>query len=207
MTDSLSNFSAYSSAGSFVVDTAVPGSTASASGTTDSQASGSSKNTFARESTSSSDGSSPSTSSSVVLLNDYADFISGSGQSMPLAPAQLVHFKVEGEAHTATVATVGDDYASLVLASTPQTVRLDVGQTGRYDVNGDSVADIAITLRGINNGVADLVFAATKQPAKITTQASTIVKKSRLTWLWFVASFIVITLAGLVLSSRRKQNT
>lgn len=110
----------------------------------------------------SSAGSSQNTALPIIteqLLNDFQSYTSGAGKKIELVTSQKVLFKVEAETHTAVLEEVGGDYAVLVLHSDPVTVRLNVGETRSYDVNHDGRGDVSITLSGIKNGVAQLVFA------------------------------------------------
>ncbi len=76
----------------------------------------------------------------------------------------MVDFQVQTETHTAMVTDVGGDFAVVVLHSNPITARLNVGQTKEFDVSGSGKPEISITLVGINDGVAQLVFAQIKSP-------------------------------------------
>ena len=105
------------------------------------------------------------------LLNDFQSYTSGAGKRVELMLSQKVIFKVESEIHTAVVKEVGGDYAVLVLHSDPMTVRLSVGQTKSYDVNHDGEDDVSITLFGIANGVAQLVFAQINNKAQVSSVA------------------------------------
>ncbi|HEY5695564.1 MAG TPA: hypothetical protein VIQ80_01905 [Candidatus Saccharimonadales bacterium] len=99
-----------------------------------------------------------------ALLNTYPAFTESKGAPVALKENQAVHFTVGSERHSATVKTIDGDYVVITLASTPRDIRLMTGQTASYDVTGDGKNDITITLTGIKDGVAQLVFAAVEQP-------------------------------------------
>ena len=93
-----------------------------------------------------------------ISLNDFVEFTNGQGKQLDLKIGQVIYFTVKGIEHSATVKEVGADYVIVTLASTPQDVRLGLGQTGQYDVDGDGKPDIEISLRTIVNGVAGVTF-------------------------------------------------
>ncbi|HEU4966492.1 MAG TPA: hypothetical protein VFT53_03345 [Candidatus Saccharimonadales bacterium] len=101
----------------------------------------------------------------LLLLNDFSSYTSGTGKMVQLGASQSVTFRVQAVTHTAVVSDVGGDYAVLTIHSTPQTLHLNVGETKRVDANGDGIPDVSITLESIHNGVAQLRFAEITQAA------------------------------------------
>lgn len=137
-----------------------------------------------------------------TLLNDFPNYTSGRGKSIVLAANQTVSFRVDVETHMAVVQEVGDDYAVLVLHSKPMTVRLNVGEKKRYDVNYDGQPDISITLAGVNNGVAQLVFAQIKKP---TVGSGVMVDTKNLVPHLAASGVAVMAVGGLWVASRRRK--
>lgn len=97
-----------------------------------------------------------------IILNDYISFLEGNGQQLTLKVGQKVHFfvKVNGksEEHTATIKEIGKDYVIITFSSEPFDARLELGQTGKYDVDGDGNDDIQVTLDSVGNKQADITF-------------------------------------------------
>lgn len=97
-----------------------------------------------------------------LILNDYISFLEGNGQQLTLKVGQKVHFfvKVNGksEEHTATIKEIGKDYVIITFSSEPFDARLELGQTGKYDVDGDGNDDIQVTLDSVGNKQADITF-------------------------------------------------
>jgi hypothetical protein len=93
-----------------------------------------------------------------ILLNDFADYLDGSGYRLALKLGQAVHFLVGTESHSVTVKEIGSDYVVLTIASTPFNTTLYVGNQNQYDVTGDGSYDLEITLHSIANKVANLTF-------------------------------------------------
>src|SRR3989344_2663418 len=188
-TDVIGNISAYSSAGSITIDTFVPPAPAEDIPEIEDIP------ITNLETTSEGTTEEPEivTSSIAVILNDFPSYTSGEGKQLALCSNQVVKFKVESETHSATVQEVGADYAILLLQSEPMTVYLGVGQTSRYDVNRDGQDDISITLNGITNGVANLVFAQLGQPKPAASQDS-----DGLSWLTYMWSILVLMIVALI---------
>lgn len=165
--DLVGNTSAYTLAGSITINTAIPPQLATVIKTV------TSSNTQSAAANATIPGM-PIGLEIQQLLNDFQSYTSGAGTKIELVTSQKILFKVESETHTAVVEEVGGDYAVLVLHSDPMTVRLNVGETRRYDVNHDGQGDVSITLAGIKNGVAQLVFAQinNKTPVELLTPGS-----------------------------------
>lgn len=123
-----------------------------------------------------------------VTLNDFIEYINGSGKHLSLKVGQVIYFTAGGNEHSATVKEVGPDYVILTLASTPQDVRIELGQTGSYDVTEDGNNDIKIQLVSINNGVVSLVFT---QVADTDTTALKASKDSSLSWLYILLAIVI----------------
>ncbi len=66
--------------------------------------------------------------------------------NLKLLRLQKYNFLFRGKAHSITLKTLLDTSATFTLASWPQDVSVNVGESKSVDVNGDSVADIRLTL-------------------------------------------------------------
>jgi hypothetical protein len=100
----------------------------------------------------------------VFDLQASSSYRSGGGERLKLSQGQIVDFNVVKAPHTVTIDSVTATGITFTLRSTPQTVTLKTGETGKYDVNDDNRPDIAITLLDISNGIANISFAAIQNP-------------------------------------------
>jgi hypothetical protein len=62
------------------------------------------------------------------------------------------------DTHHATVNDIGSTYVDMTIASNPIHFRLFKDTTRDVDVNGDGTNDLSVTLLGLTNGKAQLVF-------------------------------------------------
>ena len=60
--------------------------------------------------------------------------------------------------HTLVMDTIGKNSMVIKIRSAPITITLSIGETNNVDLNGDTFADISITLNAITNGKADLTI-------------------------------------------------
>lgn len=145
----------------------------------------------------------PIATGDAILLNDYHEYTNDIGKQLRLDAGQVVYFNHQEQRHSATVKEVSNDYVVVTIASTPRDLQVKVGQEVYYDVDGDGTDDIYIMLRGINNGIADLVFKQLSVVVPIT-QVSTVKQSFNYWWLLLVAITV-----GLVITyfARRHQQT
>ncbi|MFH1424122.1 MAG: choice-of-anchor R domain-containing protein [archaeon] len=67
-------------------------------------------------------------------------------------------FQIAGEKHTVTIDEVGTDWAKVTIRSDPVERVLKVSEVAYVDVNNDNEDDLAVVLKGIENGKAKLQF-------------------------------------------------
>ncbi|MEI6886649.1 MAG: fibronectin type III domain-containing protein [bacterium] len=110
--------------------------------------------------TSSSSSSESSQDTVDVLLNDFNEYLDGTGKLLSdLTLGQVIHFNVGTSAHTATIKAVFDTYVIVTLASdNPKDIQLNLGETRKADVGDDGIMDIQMTLNSITDGKANIVF-------------------------------------------------
>ncbi len=152
-----------------------------------------------------------SSTGSSILLNDFSGYFQSSGVTLDLKVNQVIYFDVTvngvSERHSITIKKIGPDCVVLTLASTPYDVTLCVGDTKQYDVNGDGVNDIEISLNSIStNGKANLTFRALKPPSTPAPAAAAVEKHHN--WLWLIVSiaFIVVALGLFFWLAMRRKN-
>lgn len=133
-----------------------------------------------------------------IILNDFADYLNGAGRRLALPVGQVVRFRVEvgssPESHSVTVKTIGSDYVVLTIASTPFDTTLYIGNINQYDITGDGVNDIEITLHSISNGVANLTFRrlSSSLPSSQATSDSEVKRNASSRWPYALTSTSVI---------------
>lgn len=99
--------------------------------------------------------------SATIFLNKFSDFVSSTGMVVKLDASSKILFYVMSNRtavsqHHIQVVEIGSDYVVLLISSDPFYVTLRVNETGQYDVDGDGVSDISITLRSVDNNATDL---------------------------------------------------
>ncbi len=136
-----------------------------------------------------------------IILNDFTEYTDSQskGKTLNLTVNQVIYFSVDGGEHSVTIKDISDDgYATFVLASTPRTERLKVGETGRYDVNDDGSNDVEVSVLGVNGKYVDMTF---KQLAKPAIVAEAVGSNSKLPWLILP----LIGLGFIVVAKRRSR--
>jgi len=123
--------------------------------------------------------------------------LSSSGAYTSISQSGAINFAVAGGQHSVKVLTVTQNSATIEVASTPQQVTLNIGDTREFDLNDDTKNDMSITLNSITNGKADLLFKAIIQEVlqpetggEVTGEPA----KANLTWLWILIAVVVIAL-------------
>lgn len=144
-----------------------------------------------------------------IMLNDFPEFINGTGKTLDGKVGQVIYFMVGDEEHSATIKEIGLDYVIITLASTPYDIKLYVGQSSAYDVTGDGHADVNITLNSITNGLANLTFRQVKDRAtQPVTSNQTAVGRTINSLFWiFATTGLLILIVILLLSKRSSDNS
>ena len=103
-------------------------------------------------------GSSGSSSSGgTPAISFDVDFTDSPKATLKAAQGRIKSFSFDGATkHTITFNEVTATTATLIIASDPVTVQLNVGQSKEVDVNNDGVSDMKVTLNSIANNVADI---------------------------------------------------
>lgn len=143
------------------------------------------------------------------------------GYRVSLGKNYKMQFKVEDSTHTLSINQVGGDSVTLTVASTPQQATLAKGESKDFDVSNDGFSDLRVTLVGINNGKADLIFQSIHEESTVATApvedsedlegdsaqnvegASEESQSRATTWIILVV-VVVIVVALIVALSRRK---
>jgi hypothetical protein len=136
-----------------------------------------------------------------ILLNDFRDYVSGTGKYLSLHIGQVIHFTVDNERHSATIKEIGSDYVIVTIASTPTDVRINKGETLTYDVNHDGKNDISIDLTSATQSTAQMVFKQLTEKAPTARSVATTpspLDRNCWNWPWLLAVAIMV-LCGIVL--------
>lgn len=73
---------------------------------------------------------------------------------------EKLSFKLGGQTHSVGVLSVSAGSVTIRVESTPQEATLKLGETKQFDLNSDSIYDLAVTFNGAVNGKAKLVVSA-----------------------------------------------
>jgi len=152
-----------------------------------------------------------------ILLNDFADFLTGEGKSLNLQPDAKVYFNVtqpatgQVEKHTITVKSVQGDAVLITVSSKPFDVMFHIGETKDIDVDKDGINDVRITLTGVSDGVAQVVVKqlaqtnatdTAKKPQIPTVQAP----RSNTNKYMVISIAMIVFVIGVVAVLRRKKH-
>ena len=109
--------------------------------------------------------------------------------------------------HSVTIQEVTGDSVTLIIESDPIGVTLTIGETKEVDVDGNGINDLAITLNGINNGVADLTFERLVSVSEIEEEAEPGVEvgeeKEGFSY-WWLLILIVVIVVGIIWYFKKK---
>jgi hypothetical protein len=137
----------------------------------------------------------------VFDLQTSPSYQSGKGDHLRLNQGQIVAFSVAKSPHTVTIDSVTATSVTFTLRSTPQTVKLNIGESGKYDVNDDGHPDISATLIDITNGVANISFAAITTPIADATPVAKVTQSSKNGALMPIVVSIGLVIIVIVISS------
>ena len=146
-----------------------------------------------------------------ILLNDFNDFLAGGGHEIDgLTVGQVIYFDItvggKLEHHSATVKEIGSNYVVFTIASTPFDVKVEEGKTQSISIAGTPA--IAISLRSITNGTANVTFAQLRStPTTATSNAQATSKSSSNTLYWTLLVLLVLSIGWLLMKRRRSRTS
>ncbi len=144
-----------------------------------------------------------------VILNDFEEYMSDEGKTLEVGKDQVIYFNLlDGSTtveHYLTVVEVGADYVIVRFDGSTSDVRIKLGQTLKYDVDGDGIPDIEFTLVSINGVLAAINFRQLEQPDKDTNEPATNEESEEAEgWpLWKILSVgfgILLVIMGIILA-------
>ncbi len=135
---------------------------------------------------------------------------------------RIATFTLDGTVkHTVTFNEVTSTSATLIIASTPKTIILNIGDTKNVDINDDGIDDVSATLQGITSGTANVIFkklegaqkviqeeAPTTTLAKVTPTTQPAIAPTKTTskaWIWWVIIIIIIIVIVYFVIAKRKK--
>jgi len=153
----------------------------------------------------------PMVTSGSILLNDFGDYFTATGKSINLTSGQVVYFDVTAGGKTikysATVKQVGDNFVVITLAPPAHDIRLNVGETQQYDVNGDGKADIQITLISSSNGIVSLILRNVSTTTPVPKPSAEPTKTHSSLPILIFSVFALLAAFFLFIFARRKRDT
>lgn len=101
----------------------------------------------------SSGGTTSTWTNTVVASNEE---LSAEGITKQLATKNRIEVKVGGAKHYVGVSAISGTTATIEISSNPVTVKLNIGEDAKVDLNGDGTYDMYIKLNSITNNKADV---------------------------------------------------
>ncbi len=96
----------------------------------------------------------------VILLNPFSNKISSSdlsfGINVDLKENAKINFETNEEKHKITIDSINVDSVDIIIRSEIIIANLNIGETKKFDLNGDRVYDLSIELKDITDGKANL---------------------------------------------------
>ena len=126
------------------------------------------------------------------------------------------------QAHTLTVTRVGSNSATIVIASEPITLNINVGEVKKVDVDGDGVYDVSVQLNAISSGKADLTVKKIDEAAsgsetgpvsdgeeatdnaKGANDEATEGSSKNMKFIWIIVLIIVVVVVAVIVYQKRK---
>ena len=145
-----------------------------------------------------------------VNLGNDPDFASGQEKELNLSEGQVVQFSIGEDKSPTTPITlqkVGGDFVTVKIGVDVygRTVTINTGQTNKYDVDGDGRPDVSITLRGTSNGVAQLTFGKVKGDSAVAKPASLAKQKVTKKFpYWIIGMFVVLLIVFWLIVTKRR---
>jgi len=118
------------------------------------------------------------------------------------------------QAHTLTVTRVGSNSATIVIASEPITLSVNVGEVKKVDVDGDGVYDVSIQLNAISSGKADLTVKKIDEASTSGSETGSVsegekapipIESNKNTkFIWIIALIIIVVVVIAIIYQKRK---
>lgn len=198
---------------------------ASVSGTTIASNAGSSSSS---SSSGSSSGGGITSSAWTATYKESDKELTDKGQVIKvLGEKQRVEIKVNGEIHNVGVVALTNNSATINISSDPQQATLIVGETKKFEINGDEYYDISVTLNSILNSKANVTILAIREKktdapnntiasddigkSDASTQGGSVdlglpEKSTGVVWKWIIGGIVVLILICLIVYYNAQSN-
>lgn len=164
-------------------------------------------------------GLSPTITWAITVDQSSVDIGTSSGQiTQSLGARERVKVTLNGEAHHVGVVSLSATSAVVEVASMPQRATLNVGQSERFELDGDGYYDMQVTLQSLQGSKATIVTRAIHESLEradgettsmtgeetVTDQVDSSLEKRSLVWI--VAMIVVVGVAFVFFVVWRKKN-
>ena len=138
------------------------------------------------------------------------------GYTKSLAKGHRVKFAVSNETHYAGITSLTNSTATVNISSTPQIATLVIGDVGKFEVSGDNIYDISVTLNTINQNnanitikkISEVITPEVQQEEQQREDAAQGVQQneeplepqSNKLWLWIVLGAVALLIIVIVIS-------
>ena len=138
------------------------------------------------------------------------------GYTKSVSANDQIKFTIETESHSVKATSVSATSVTITVASTPQTATLATGETKKFDLDGDGLNDLSVTLNSITSGKADLTLKtiekavaeqekAEEEAAAEEAATEEAAAKAKTTWIWIVIIIVIIVVVvGYFLMKKRR---
>jgi len=108
--------------------------------------------------------SSPGVTTTVVTTDQFAN-----GYEKEISSNERMEVVIQNSNHYVSLVSASNGTATITVTSTPQTATLSIGETKKFNVNGDNSYDISVTLVRTLNGKATLSIIAINESIPSTS--------------------------------------
>lgn len=163
------------------------------------------------------------TDTTKVILNNFFEFASSTGKTITdLKVGQFIYFNVTKndilEEHKVTILEIGENYVLIKIESDPIEVTIFVGESRNFDVTGDGIDDIVVTLNAVGQDQSDITFRQLQEvPDDSYLQTTTDINEPVVEdieeaatginlWPWIIIILIISGIIGIYFYSRREKS-
>lgn len=154
-----------------------------------------------------------------IVVTD-AQLTSSEGTTNQLAQNNQIELRIDGAKHHVGVTQLTATTATIVISSDPITLKLDVGQDAKIDLDKDGAYDLYVKLNGITNNKADVSVKQIDEqiPAGETSSVSTTgdqvtegevvpeeIESGSKTWVWVVVVILIVLIIGAGVAIKKRK--
>ncbi len=166
-------------------------------------------------------GSSSSFEGSTFVLSE-SQFVEGFMRALPVG--DRIKFKANNEDHYVEILSLTSNTVKINVSSDPQQATLSIGDSRKFELNGDNFYDLLVTLNSINSNKADITTKSINEEitdetiadeeeeeeaasgeAKSEEAGEVSEKKNNLVALWIVIGLVIIIIVWYLFRKRMKK--